>query len=87
MNITLLSLINYYRTLLPSDSIEEIMRYYTYDEYEMAFEGFLIEVLIHKCPVNSQNLEEIVLLGKYSKLDIESVFDADIWSKFKKIYM
>ncbi|MBD0384112.1 hypothetical protein [Paenibacillus sedimenti] len=68
--------------LLTKEGIDAIMHYYRHDEYEMAFEGLLIELTkVGQYPPNFV-FHEWKELGEHYKLDKESIFDELIWEKF-----
>lgn len=70
------------KELLDIESIKEIEHYFNHSEYEMAFEGLLIELTkVGKYPKRFIFLEWKAL-GEHYKLDKESVFDGAIWRKF-----
>ena len=84
MKTKLSKLLDHYRAFIDNDAYEEIMHYYTHDEYEMALEGFIIEIISSKVSINETEKTEIIDLAKYYRLDTESVFDASIWDKFMR---
>ncbi|MFP3387635.1 hypothetical protein [Brevibacillus sp. SIMBA_040] len=70
------------KELLTSNDLEEVMHFYKHAEYEMAFEGFLIEpISVRRYPSNFDYLEWKEL-GEYYQLDKDAVFDEFIWEKF-----
>jgi hypothetical protein len=70
------------KELLTNEAIEAIMHYLSHDEYEMAFEGLLIELInIGQYPTSFIFLDWKEL-GEHYELDKESVFDELIWEKF-----
>ena len=77
---TLLALIDMHGHHLDQDSQDAVSHYITHEEYEMAFEGFFLEMINKK--VNSSKFLVYVDLGKNLGLDKESVFDGDFWNKF-----
>ena len=44
--MNLLMLINNYRVMLEKNTVDKIMRFYSNNEYEMIFEGVLIELYV-----------------------------------------
>ncbi|WML46754.1 hypothetical protein RCG23_14005 [Neobacillus sp. PS3-34] len=70
------------KVILSTDVIKEVEHYFNHSEYEMAFEGLLIELTkLGKYPLGF-NFLEWKALGEHFKLDKESVFDVSIWTKF-----
>ncbi|MBP1967573.1 hypothetical protein [Paenibacillus aceris] len=70
------------KALLASEGIDEVLHYFRHDEYEMAYEGLLIELTnIGEYPLNIDFLEWKEL-GEHYRLDKEFVFDSFIWEKF-----
>jgi hypothetical protein len=75
-------LISHSENILQNGELSEVKHYYEHDEYEMALEGLLIELIsTGKYPVDFKysEWEEIVI---HYGLNTESVFDGDIWNKF-----
>lgn len=81
MELILLELINICIGAIDTDAYEAVMHYYKHDEYEMALEGLIIELVSTKYPLSKIKIKELLNLAKYYKLDTDSVFDADIWNK------
>ena len=72
----------YSEKVLQSDELEEVKHYYQHDEYEMALEGLLIELIsAGKYPDNFEFSIWKDLVINYG-LNKESVFDEFIWNKF-----
>lgn len=68
--------------VLQNDELEEVKHYYEHDEYEMALEGLLIELIsAGKYPNNFDFIMWKDLVTNYG-LNEESVFDEFIWDKF-----
>jgi hypothetical protein len=68
--------------LLPSDGLEGVMHYLEHGEYEMSFEGLVIELMKLEVYTDGFNFSEWKELGLQFRLNEESVFDSDFWSKF-----
>lgn len=67
---------------LDEETINEVMHFYKHDEYEMAIEGLIIEMIkADKYPknVSVETINELVL---YYRLNIESVFDYNFWGNY-----
>jgi hypothetical protein len=70
------------KELLSIEDIKEVERYFYHSEYEMAFEGLLIELTkLRKYP-KGFNFLEWKALGEHFKIDKEFIFDEAIWEKF-----
>jgi hypothetical protein len=68
--------------LLSNEDIKEVKHYFNHSEYEIAFEGLLIELIkLEKYPKDF-NFLEWKALGEHFKLDKEFVFDETIWKEF-----
>lgn len=82
MEKELLELISACKIYLDEKTANEIMHFYMHDEYEMALEGLLIEMIkINKHPEKISRDKIIELVENY-QLNIESVFDYNFWGKF-----
>jgi hypothetical protein len=67
---------------IPSDGLEEVRHFYEHGEYEMSFEGLIIEFMsVRKYPENF-DFKDWKELAIYYGLDRESVFEWDFWMKF-----
>ena len=72
------------KSLISADGFKEVMHFFEHGEYEMAFEGLIIELMrINKYP-EQYNYQEWKNTGLEFGLNKESVFDGEFWSKFKK---
>ena len=60
------------------------MHYFNHDEYKMAFEGLIIELMVKKIYPGRFDFAEWKHLVKSYKLNEESVFDGAFWEKFCK---
>lgn len=70
------------KELLGIKGINEIEHFFNHSEYEMAFEGLLIELTtVNKYP-KGFNYTEWKMLGEHYNLDKDSVFDENIWGQF-----
>jgi hypothetical protein len=74
--------INSSKELLSIEEIREVEHYFNHSEYEMAFEGLLIELTKLGMYPKDFNFLEWKALGEHFNLDKESVFDESIWEKF-----
>jgi hypothetical protein len=67
---------------LDDEQINAILEYYNHGEYEMAFEGLLIELIsINKYP-NDFSFNNWLQVGKLCKIDTLASFDDTIWNRF-----
>ena len=72
------------KNIISSEAYLEISHFYNHGEYEMAFEGLIIELIQEaKYPQDFES-SEWENLGMEFGFDKESVFDYDIWNKFIK---
>lgn len=84
MDNELLEIIKESRDCLSVEAVDEIMHFYNHNEYEMALEGFLIEIIRTHIYLQSKSIEKLKDLCVFYGLDKESVFDYDIWNKFEQ---
>jgi hypothetical protein len=70
------------RADLDAESVEVIGLYLDNREYEMAFEGLFLE-LIKSGKTIKLNASECMSMARQLKLDKETVFDYQFWSKFE----
>lgn len=81
---SLIELIKMSESVLSSDDLEGVLHYLEHGEYEMSFEGLVIEFYsTDKYPTNF-NFEQWKKLAVSFGLDKESVFDENFWDKFIK---
>jgi hypothetical protein len=77
-------LIKMSENILSSDDLEGVLHYLDHGEYEMSFEGLVIEFYTtRKYPTNF-NYEKWKELAISFGLDKESVFDERFWDKFNE---
>jgi hypothetical protein len=70
------------RDSLPADAVLAVEHYLEHSEFEMAFEGLLLEIM-QAFPNGFQaDWPYYESLATGLKLDVESVFDGEFWSKF-----
>lgn len=82
MENKLLELITYCKEFLDKESISEVMHFFNHDEYEMALEGLVIEMIkANKYPKNF-SIDKITELLIHYHLNIESVFDCNFWKNY-----
>jgi hypothetical protein len=73
------------RPNLDKESIDAVIHYVHHNELEMAFEGLFLEI-INRNLLFSINIEQADRIGKSLKLNEESVYDSEFWTKFQ-IYL
>lgn len=82
MQKKLLELFNNNKIYLDNESYKEIIHYYKHDEYEMALEGFLIELISYKIYPEYIEKNELINMAKFYGLDKELVFAQFTWEDF-----
>jgi len=76
------NLLSLVQSKLGEESVESVNHYLNHDEYEMAFEGLFLEIMkLEEIP--KVDLTESKKVGKFLKLNEESVFDFEFWEKFE----
>lgn len=81
--MNLLMLINNYRVMLEKNTVDKIMRFYSNNEYEMVFEGVLIENCMYEDVTTSPtDVVALLALEKRYRLDSSRMFASEIWLKF-----
>ena len=81
---SLIELIKISESILSSDDLEGVLHYLEHGEYEMSFEGLVIEFYTTgKYPANF-NYEKWRKLAILFGLDKESLFDEKFWDKFNE---
>jgi len=78
----ILDLVEKSGSCLDESSVEAVKHYLNHDEYEMAFEGLLIDLMERGCGLNDVEWCRYIDIGKKMGLDKESVFDSAFWGKF-----
>ncbi len=71
-------------SLISKHDLKEVQHFFEHGEYEMAFEGLVIELMIINKYPEQYNYQEWENIGLEFRLDKESVFDSELWNKFKK---
>lgn len=74
--------INASKEILELKDIEEVEHFFKHGEYEMAFEGLLIELIKAGIYPSEYNYKDWKVLGEHYILDRKTVFDETIWRKF-----
>jgi hypothetical protein len=67
---------------ITNEAYTEICHYFEHGEYEMAFEGLIIELILKNNDFRDFEKLELRTLGVQFELNKNSVFDFDIWNKF-----
>ncbi len=75
-------LINLARPVLDSETIAGVMHYFGCAEYEMAFEGLVLDLIKAKRTPPVFDFASWRKLAVEFGLDRESVFDGNFWPKF-----
>ena len=70
------------RSILGASAISGVDHYVEHAEYEMAFEGLVLELMKAGWRPPSSDFAAWKALAVEFDLDRESVFDGDFWSKF-----
>jgi len=70
------------KAVIPSDGLEGVMHYWEHGEYEMSFEGLVIELIQAGSYPKDFHFPDWKELALHFHLDTESVFDGDFWNKF-----
>lgn len=70
-----------YEKVLDPESIKEILFYIEHGEYEIAYEGFLLELMEAKIKHSICDQERILDIAKTIGLDEASILDPDIYDK------
>jgi hypothetical protein len=76
------SVIEVLRNILDEDTMNEVMHYFDHGEYEMSYEGLMIdamEVSLKNISVDFVEMKEIAI---ELRLDKDTVFDSEFWTKF-----
>jgi hypothetical protein len=76
------AIFNKYAASFSETGRREIEHYLTHDEHELAFEGFILE-LLSVAAVSSEDRQACLVLGKRLGLDKATVFDPDTWEKLQ----
>jgi len=66
-------------TVLPSNELSEVQHFLDHDEYEMAFEGLIIQLSRHGAALPNRQSREIRDLAERLGLRAESVFAGNFW--------
>ncbi|MDP5276181.1 hypothetical protein [Chengkuizengella axinellae] len=70
------------RKVLSDNDLKGVWHYYNHDEYEMSFEGLIIELTQTNKYPDDFIFKDWEKLALYYKLNTDSVFDMYIWDKF-----
>jgi len=75
-------IIKNYETYFSSETLDFVKHYCDVDEYEMAFEGLMIDSMERNINFNINLKEKLFEIGLHLNLDKESIFDSSFWEKF-----
>lgn len=78
------SLLAKYADQLSKEGTEEIERYLSHAEYEMAFEGFVLEVMTVPGVVD-EDRRACLALARRLGLDKHSTFEPDVWQRLNAL--
>jgi hypothetical protein len=76
------SLLGHVKNSLDPEAVSSVTHYLNHSEYEMAYEGLFIELMKLSEKPKDINFEAYTELGKALKLDVDSIFDSEFWSKY-----
>ncbi len=68
--------------LIQKEGLEAVKHYFEHNEYEMAFEGLIIELLNINVYPSNFDVNEWIEIGLKCKLDTLANFDDKMWDKF-----
>jgi len=71
------------RDVLGGDAVKEAAHFLNHGEYEMAFEGLVLELIAVGLAPSSFDANAWVSLGRELGLEQESVLDGEFWQKFQ----
>lgn len=69
--------------LIAPDGLDSVEHYFDVSEFEMAFEGLILELINSSKYPDGFNYSEWMRLAKHYGLDLDPVFDARFWDKFE----
>lgn len=72
------------KNIISLDGLEGVEHYLEHGEYEMSYEGLVIELYTTELYPTNFNFTEWKELGLTFGLDKESMFDEEFWDKFIK---
>lgn len=78
----ILSLLSVYSEIIEADTYSAVMQYLQHGEYEMAFEGLLIDLINAKFEKQKINIDYYLSLGQVLGLDKNTVFNPNFWNDF-----
>ena len=70
------------KNALNSGTIEGVQHFLDHDEYEMAYEGLLLDLMELNDLSYNICCDDYIWLGKELKLDKESVLSSDFWTSY-----
>ena len=81
-NKTLKYFIDVSKEMLSHDALEAVNHYFEHDEFEMCFEGLVIELMSNKAYPSDFNFHDWKKLAIEYHLNEHSVFDGVFWENF-----
>jgi len=81
---TLEHFIDISRNILSIEGVEAVSHYFKHDEFEMCFEGLIIELMSNNLYPDRFNFAEWKNLAVEYGLDENSVFDGFFWRNFNQ---
>ena len=70
--------------LIPKDALAEVRHYIDHDEFEVAFEGLVLELIKSQAKPSQFNYSEWMRLVDDLGLRTESVLVGDFWIRFQE---
>jgi hypothetical protein len=72
-------------SILPSDSIDAVRYYIEHDEYEIAFEGLMLDLYKRGSLPKGFDTQEATTIAVALHLNEDSVLDSEFWDKFQRL--
>ena len=70
------------KSCLNEEQIDAVLDYYNHGEYEMAFEGLMIELISNNCYPDCFSFTNWLQVGENCKINLYANFDDTIWNRF-----
>lgn len=78
------AIINSCESMIPEDGRKEVRHFFSHAEYEMAFEGLLLELMKSNSKPPNFNFEEWCKIACALNLNTEQNFDGAFWEQFQQ---
>jgi hypothetical protein len=78
------AIINSCESIIPEDGCKEVRHFFSHGEYEMAFEGLLLELMKSNSKPRNFDFDEWCRIARALNLDTEPNFDGDFWEQFQQ---